>query len=131
MLAQVGAIKLQPYRNGNASKALLTRDTVLMLGLWSIMTHVQYMSLASKPTCHDGLLYQRCCHRCFRLARKWKSLNRIVTTLLHSVVSVGWLSTLLLLFMFMMSLLGMQVCVLGPRYLACVWHVPVLLHTTI
>ncbi|KAL6747997.1 Ion transport protein-domain-containing protein [Haematococcus lacustris] len=46
--------------------------------------------------------------RVFRLARSWKSLNRIIQVLLSSVSAVSWLTALLLLFMFIWSLLGMQ-----------------------
>ena len=44
-----------------------------------------------------------------RLARRWRSLNVIVTTLLASISSTFYLTLLLLLFMFIMALLGMQV----------------------
>lgn len=47
--------------------------------------------------------------RVFRLARSWKSLNRIITILLSSFAAVSWLTLLLLLFMFICGLLGMQV----------------------
>lgn len=49
--------------------------------------------------------------RVFRLARSWKSLNRIIRILLTSFAAVSWLTALLLLFMFICGLLGMQV---GP-----------------
>jgi hypothetical protein len=48
--------------------------------------------------------------RVFRLARSWTSLHRIITVLLSSILSVSWLSVLLLLFMFITALLATQVC---------------------
>ncbi len=45
--------------------------------------------------------------RVFRLARSWRSLNRTVKVLVSSLVSVGWLTALLFLFLFISGLLGM------------------------
>ena len=47
--------------------------------------------------------------RIFRLARSWKSLGRIIDVLLVSTKSVGWLTVLLALYVFIMGLLGMAV----------------------
>jgi hypothetical protein len=47
--------------------------------------------------------------RIFRLARKWKSLNRILKVMLRSLAAVGWVTVLLLLFLFIVGLLGMTV----------------------
>ena len=47
--------------------------------------------------------------RIFRLARSWKGLNRIIKVLMVSLLSVGWLTALLFLFMFIGGLLGMTV----------------------
>lgn len=47
--------------------------------------------------------------RIFRLARSWKSLNRIVTILLDSLAAVFWLTALLFLYLFITGLLGMTV----------------------
>ncbi|KAG2432071.1 hypothetical protein HXX76_008998 [Chlamydomonas incerta] len=46
--------------------------------------------------------------RLFRLSRQWKSLYAITSTLLASVKQTFYLTMLLLLFMFIFSLLGMQ-----------------------
>ncbi len=47
--------------------------------------------------------------RVLRLARSWKGLNRIVKVLFSSLASVGWLTVLLFLFLFITGLLGMAV----------------------
>ena len=47
--------------------------------------------------------------RIFRLARSWKSLNRIIMVLINSLASVGWLTVLLFLYLFIGGLLGMMV----------------------
>ena len=46
--------------------------------------------------------------RVFKLARSWKELNRILSALARSVSSVGYLSSLLLLVVFVFALMGMQ-----------------------
>jgi Ion transport protein len=46
--------------------------------------------------------------RVFKLARRWEELNKIVRTVFKSLASIAYLSMLLLLFIFMMALLGMQ-----------------------
>lgn len=46
--------------------------------------------------------------RIFKLARSWKELNRIINTIGRSIVSVGYLSLLLLLLVFVFALMGMQ-----------------------
>jgi hypothetical protein len=46
--------------------------------------------------------------RLFRLASSWRSLQRIIATLMLSVTSAGYLTLLLLLFLFIDALLGMQ-----------------------
>ncbi|KAG1668958.1 hypothetical protein FOA52_001002 [Chlamydomonas sp. UWO 241] len=46
--------------------------------------------------------------RVFRLARSWKSLNRIIIILGASVEPISWLTMLLFLFMFITGLLGME-----------------------
>ena len=51
--------------------------------------------------------------RILRLARSWEKLQVIIRTLLSSLESVGYLTLLLLLFMFIFALLGMQVRALG------------------
>ena len=47
--------------------------------------------------------------RVFKLARRWAELNKIVRTIFRSLSSIGYLSLLLLVFIFIMALLGMQV----------------------
>lgn len=47
--------------------------------------------------------------RIFRLARSWKSLNRIITVLLSSLLSVSWLTALMFLYLFIGGLLGLMV----------------------
>ncbi|MEW5312152.1 MAG: hypothetical protein WDW38_003800 [Sanguina aurantia] len=46
--------------------------------------------------------------RLLRLARTMVGLNRVITTLLHAISSVAYLTLLLLLFAFIMALLGVQ-----------------------
>lgn len=46
--------------------------------------------------------------RVFKLAKRWKELNTIVRSVMKSLTAVSYLSLLLLLFVFMMALLGMQ-----------------------
>jgi hypothetical protein len=46
--------------------------------------------------------------RILKLARNWKELQRILNSIIKSVASVCWLSLLLLLFMFVFALMGMQ-----------------------
>lgn len=46
--------------------------------------------------------------RVFKLARSWQELNRIITTVLHSFSQVMYLSLLVLLFVFIFALMGMQ-----------------------
>ena len=47
--------------------------------------------------------------RILRLAQSWKGLDRIISVMLSSLLSVGWLIILLLLFLFIAGLLGMTV----------------------
>jgi hypothetical protein len=47
--------------------------------------------------------------RIFRLARAWKSLNRIIKVLLSSLLAVSWLTVLMFLYLFIAGLLGMTV----------------------
>jgi voltage-dependent calcium channel L type alpha-1D len=54
--------------------------------------------------------------RVFKLARRWEELHKIVRTVFKSLASIAYLSLLLLLFIFMMALLGMQM--FGHRYAA-------------
>lgn len=59
--------------------------------------------------------------RVFKLARRWRELNKIVRTIFKSLSSIAYLSLLLLVFVFVMALLGMQIfgykCVQGsPPY---------------
>jgi hypothetical protein len=46
--------------------------------------------------------------RVFKLARRWEELNKIVQTIFKSMSSISYLSLLLLVFIFIMALLGMQ-----------------------
>jgi hypothetical protein len=46
--------------------------------------------------------------RVFKLARSWKELNRIITAVLRSFSQVCYLSLLLLLFVYIIALMGMQ-----------------------
>ena len=46
--------------------------------------------------------------RVFKLARSWKELNRIINTIFKSLASIAYLSLILLLFVFIFALLGMQ-----------------------
>jgi len=55
--------------------------------------------------------------RVFKLARSWKQLNLILRTIMVSVQSVGWLSCLLLLFVFIFALMGMQL--FGDKFTSC------------
>ena len=55
--------------------------------------------------------------RVFKLARSWKELNSIITTVFRSVASVTYLSLILVLFIFVFALLGMQL--FGYRYEFC------------
>ena len=44
----------------------------------------------------------------FKLARSWKQLNDIITTMFKSLAGISYLSLILLLFMYVFALLGMQ-----------------------
>lgn len=55
--------------------------------------------------------------RVFKLARSWKELNRIINTIGRSVVSVGYLSVLLLLLVFVFALMGLQI--FGHKLMWC------------
>ncbi|KAK3250718.1 Caveolin-2 [Cymbomonas tetramitiformis] len=46
--------------------------------------------------------------RVFKLARSWKELNQIITTIFKSLASISYLSLILLLFIFIFALLGMK-----------------------
>jgi len=46
--------------------------------------------------------------RCFRLIKKQKKLNDIFVTLLEAAPSMGILGTLLMLFIFMFTIIGMS-----------------------
>lgn len=46
--------------------------------------------------------------RVFKLARRWEELNKIVRTIFKSLSSIAYLTLLLLVFIFIMALLGMQ-----------------------
>ena len=46
--------------------------------------------------------------RVFKLARNWKELNRIMNAIFRSFRNVSYLSALLLLFLFVFALMGMQ-----------------------
>eukprot|EP01065_Artemidia_motanka_P018904 TRINITY_DN2230_c0_g2_i7.p1 TRINITY_DN2230_c0_g2~~TRINITY_DN2230_c0_g2_i7.p1 ORF type:complete len:3228 (+),score=877.55 TRINITY_DN2230_c0_g2_i7:150-9833(+) len=46
--------------------------------------------------------------RVFRLARKWKALNRILAQIARAVVQVGYLSIVMMLFLFIFSVMGVQ-----------------------
>eukprot|EP00882_Tetradesmus_deserticola_P027290 GHRQ01030179.1.p2 GENE.GHRQ01030179.1~~GHRQ01030179.1.p2 ORF type:complete len:131 (+),score=46.55 GHRQ01030179.1:120-512(+) len=55
--------------------------------------------------------------RVFKLARSWKELNRIITAVLRSVSQVCYLSLLLLLFVYIVALMGMQL--FGHKFSSC------------
>jgi hypothetical protein len=55
--------------------------------------------------------------RIFKLARSWKALNVIITTMFNSIASISFLSLILMLFMFIFALLGMQVY--GYEFVNC------------
>jgi len=55
--------------------------------------------------------------RVFKLARSWKQLNQIITTMIKSLASISYLSLILLLFMFIFALLGMQL--FGFEFVSC------------
>jgi len=55
--------------------------------------------------------------RVFKLARSWKQLNQIITTIFTSLASISYLSLILLLFIFIFSLLGMQL--FGYAFIFC------------
>ena len=57
--------------------------------------------------------------RVFRLARSWTSLNHIITVLLSSLASVGWLTALMFLYLFITGLLGMTVSGEAVRLRGC------------
>lgn len=60
--------------------------------------------------------------RLFRLARYWDGLNEILIILGHALRSGIYLLALVLLFLFVMGLLGMQVCVRDHVCASCrVW----------
>ena len=55
--------------------------------------------------------------RVFKLARSWKQLNEIITTMVRSLAGISYLSLILLLFMFIFALLGMQL--FGYEFVFC------------
>lgn len=55
--------------------------------------------------------------RVFKLARSWKELNRIITAVLRSFSQVCYLSLLLLLFLYIFALMGMQL--FGYSFSSC------------
>ncbi|KAF6257951.1 Ion transport protein-domain-containing protein [Scenedesmus sp. NREL 46B-D3] len=55
--------------------------------------------------------------RVFKLARSWKELNRIITAVLRSFSQVCYLSLLLLLFVYIIALMGMQL--FGHKFSSC------------
>lgn len=55
--------------------------------------------------------------RVFKLARSWKELNRIITTILRSFSQVMYLSLLVVLFVFIFALMGMQL--FGYKFGSC------------
>ncbi|KAG2489238.1 hypothetical protein HYH03_012259 [Edaphochlamys debaryana] len=55
--------------------------------------------------------------RVFRLARNWKELNMIIRAIFKSVGSTTWLLLLMLLFMFIAALMGMQL--FGYKFMFC------------
>mmetsp|Transcript_6417 Transcript_6417/g.22602 ORF Transcript_6417/g.22602 Transcript_6417/m.22602 type:complete len:1664 (+) Transcript_6417:339-5330(+) len=55
--------------------------------------------------------------RVFKLARQWKELNKIISTIFKSLASISYLSLILLLFIFIFSLLGMQL--FGYAFVYC------------
>ena len=55
--------------------------------------------------------------RVFKLARSWKQLNDIITTMFKSLAGISYLSLILLLFMFVFALLGMQL--FGYEFIDC------------
>ena len=77
---------------------------VVVFGLLEIILNAVHISTAS-------LTVLRCFRllRVFKLARRWKDLNFIMTTLLHSLAAIFYLTVLLFLFIFVMAVLGMQV----------------------
>eukprot|EP00803_Ostreobium_quekettii_P004183 evm.model.scf_87.8 EVM.evm.TU.scf_87.8 scf_87:120717-129538(-) len=55
--------------------------------------------------------------RVFKLARSWKELNKIINTIFKSLSSIAYLSLILLLFIFITALLGMQL--FGYKFTFC------------
>mmetsp|Transcript_58372 Transcript_58372/g.186072 ORF Transcript_58372/g.186072 Transcript_58372/m.186072 type:complete len:1616 (+) Transcript_58372:485-5332(+) len=55
--------------------------------------------------------------RVFKLARSWKELNQIINTIFKSLASIAYLSLILLLFIFIFALLGMQL--FGYKFQFC------------
>ena len=55
--------------------------------------------------------------RIFKLARSWKQLNEIISTMIRSLAGISYLSLILLLFMFIFALLGMQL--FGYEFVFC------------
>ena len=87
----------------------LIRQVVLIARSGSSPTQQIILKAANIDSANLNVL--RCFRllRVFKLARSWKELNRVLTTVLNSLSSIGYLSLLLLLFIFMMAVLGMQV----------------------
>mmetsp|Transcript_3119 Transcript_3119/g.7221 ORF Transcript_3119/g.7221 Transcript_3119/m.7221 type:complete len:1718 (+) Transcript_3119:685-5838(+) len=55
--------------------------------------------------------------RVFKLARTWKQLNQIISTIFKSLASISYLSLILMLFIFIFALLGMQF--FGYQFVFC------------
>ena len=55
--------------------------------------------------------------RVLKLARSWKQLNDIITTMFKSLAGISYLSLILLLFMYVFALLGMQL--FGYEFIDC------------
>ena len=64
--------------------------------------------------------------RIFKLARRWEELNKIVRTIFKSLSSIAYLSLLLLVFIFIMALLGMQLFGFRCCVLPVLWHLSTL-----
>jgi len=55
--------------------------------------------------------------RVFKLARSWEELNRVIIGILRSFSQVMYLSLLLMLFVFVFALMGMQL--FGYQFATC------------
>ena len=87
------------------------RDRMNIFDALVVMFGVIELVLAAVGLGTTSLTVLRCFRllRVFKLARRWKELNLIMRTLLHSMSAISYLTLLMFLFIFIMAVLGMQV----------------------